>query len=213
MRTLAPLGHTSRALFDELIETEKLRCWFCPGGYYEIYLRESGLEAARHEMRMLSAYGFHPELLRGAALREREPAITDHVVGGIFYPEAATIHPYQFVAEMAACAERHGAEFRSATPVAGFHILGGRAGGIELDNGEVVTADSVVLAAGSYSVPLLRQLGIHFPLQAAKSYHRDCESKPGAPHLTHACVLGERMVFCTPMDGFVRSRALWSYRE
>lgn len=205
MRTLAPLGHASRALFDELIESEKLACWFCPGGYYEIYLTGRGLEAARQEMRMLSRYGFHPELLRWAALREREPAINDHVVGGIFYPEAATIHPYQFVTEMAACAERHGTEFRSATPVAGLRIVGGRAGGVELENGEVVTADSVVLAAGAYSVPLLRMLGIRFPLQAAKGYHRDCESKPGGtPLLTHACVLGESMVFCTPMNGFVR---------
>lgn len=154
---------------------------------------------------MLSRYGFHPELLRGAALREREPAINDEVRGGIFYPEAATIHPYQFVVEMAACAERQGAEFRSTTPVAGLRILGGRVGGVELENGELVTADAVVLATGAYSVPLLRQLGIRFPLQAAKGYHRDCESKQvGTPLLSHACVLGESMVFCTPMDGFVR---------
>jgi D-amino-acid dehydrogenase len=42
-------------------------------------------------------------------------------------------------------------------------------------------------------------------LQAAKGYHRDCESAEGNPPLLrHACVLGENMVFCTPMDGFVR---------
>lgn len=205
MRVLAPLGHASRALFDELIHTEKLRCWFRGGGYYEIYLTASALERAKQETQMIARYGFHPEVVSGDALREREPAINDRVVGGVFYPEAATINPYQFVTEMAERAESHGADFRAATRVTELYTVDGRIRGVQLHNGEVVEADSVVLAGGAYSVPLLRALGIQFPLQAAKGYHRDCESKAGdAPLLGHACVLGENMVFCTPMNGFVR---------
>lgn len=205
MRTLGPLGHASRALFDELVQSEKLRCFFCRAGYYEIYLTERGLESAKEDMRIIVPQGFHPEVLSGAELREREPAINDLVVGGIFYPEAATINPYQFVMEMAERAERHGAKFQTSSGVASLRSVDGRIRGVQLQNGESIEADSVVLAAGAYSVPLLRQLGIRFPLQAAKGYHRDCETKPDcAPLLTHACVLGENMVFCTPMDGFVR---------
>ena len=86
MRTLGPMGHASRALFDELIETENLRCWFCRDGYYEIYLTERGLESAKAESGMLLRHGFHPEVLSGEELRRREPAINDQVVGGIYYP-------------------------------------------------------------------------------------------------------------------------------
>ncbi len=205
MKILAPLGHASRALFDELIQTEHLCCYFCRGGYYEIYLTESGFKSAEKERRMLSRFAFHPEVVSGAQLREREPAINDRVVGGIFYPEAATINPYQFVLEMAKRAERYGATFRTTSEVVSLRNANDRVQGVQLRNGESIDADSVVLTAGSYSVPLLQGLGIRFPLQAAKGYHRDCETKPGgAPLLTHACVLGENMVFCTPMDGFVR---------
>jgi D-amino-acid dehydrogenase len=205
MRALGPLGHASRALFDELVQTEGLRCWFCRGGYYEIYLTERGLESAKEETRMISRYGFHPEVLSGAELREREPAINDDVVGGIFYPEAATINPYQFVAEMAERAESHGAKFRTTTGVAALRTANGRIRGVQVQGGELIEADFVVLAGGAYSVPLLHTLGIRFPLQAAKGYHRDCESKEGGSALlSHACVLGENMVFCTPMGGFVR---------
>lgn len=205
MGTLAPLGHASRALFDELIETEKLGCWFSPGGYYEIYLNQSRLESAQEEVRMISRYGFHPEVLSGAELRECEPAINDHVIGGIFYPEAATVNPYQFVLEMAKRAERQGVKFQTRSPVVSLSIVNGRVRGVQLVSGESMEADCVVLAAGAYSVPLLRDLGIRFPLQAAKGYHRDCENGRGsAPLLSHACVLGENMVFCTPMDDFVR---------
>ena len=205
MKVLAPLGHASRVLFEELMQTENLRCYFCRGGYYEIYLTERGIESAKEESGMLSRYGFHPEVVSGAELREREAAINDRVVGGIFYPEAATINPYQFVLEMAKRAERYGATFRTTSEVVSLRNANDRVQGVQLRNGESIDADSVVLTAGSYSVPLLQGLGIRFPLQAAKGYHRDCETKPGgAPLLTHACVLGENMVFCTPMDGFVR---------
>lgn len=205
MKVLAPLGHASRALFDELIETEKLSCWFCRDGYYEIYLTERGLKSAEKESRMLSRFGFHPGVLSGAELREHEPAINDHVLGGIFYPEAATINPYQFVLEMKERAERRGASFRTTSEVISLRIVDGRVRGVQLLNREFIEADSVVLAGGAYTVPLLRSLGIRFPLQAAKGYHRDCLSKEGRPPLLgQACVLGENMVFCTPMDGFVR---------
>ncbi|MBZ5685492.1 MAG: FAD-dependent oxidoreductase [Acidobacteriia bacterium] len=205
MRTLAPLGHASRTLFDELIQTEKLRCWFCRDGYYEIYLTERGFESAKREIKLISGCGFHPGVMSGDALREREPAINDRVAGGVFYPEAATINPYEFVTEMAQRAEHYGVKFQTATGVVALRSADGHIRGVQTRNGELIEADSVVLAGGAYSVPLLHALGIRFPLQAAKGYHRDCESKEGAaPLLSHACVLGENMVFCTPMDGFVR---------
>jgi D-amino-acid dehydrogenase len=69
----------------------------------------------------------------------------------------------------------------------------------------MVAADAVVLAMGAYNAGLLRKLGLRLPLQAAKGYHRDCEPAEGKmPLLGQACMLGEKLVFCTPMDGFVR---------
>ena len=101
MTSLAPLGGTSRTLFDELVETEKLKSYFCRGGYYEVYLTEPGWASARKEAAMVSRFGFHPEVVLGGSLREREPALNDRVVGGVFHPEAASVNPYQFVLEMA----------------------------------------------------------------------------------------------------------------
>jgi D-amino-acid dehydrogenase len=90
MRTLAPPGCASRRLFDELIATESLACGSRGEGYYEICLTERGLESARKEAGVVSRFGFHPQMLTGRAVREREPAINDRVVGGVFFPEAAT---------------------------------------------------------------------------------------------------------------------------
>jgi D-amino-acid dehydrogenase len=205
MRAMAPLGHASRQLFDELFQAEKLECFFRTEGYFEVYLTERGLASARKEAGIISRYGFHPEVMPGEALREREPAFVDGVVGGVFYSEAATINPHEFVLEMAKRAARHGAEFRTGTEVAAVRVADRKIRGVELRNGEILEAGSVVLAGGAYTTPLLRKLGVRFPLQPAKGYHRDCESAEGRPALLRrACVLGENMVFCTPMDGFVR---------
>jgi len=205
MTALAPLGRTSRCLFDELIETEKLKCYFRREGYYEVYLTERGWKSAQKEAALVSRFGFHPEVMAGGALRDREPDLNDRVVGGVFHPEAASINPYQFVSEMALRAEGYGARFLTGSEVVALQTFGDRVCGIETRSGEVLESDAVVLAGGAYSVPLLRKLGVHFPLQPAKGYHRDCTpAASGSELLRHACVLGESMVFCTPMDGFVR---------
>ena len=205
MTALAPLGRTSRCLFDELIETENLKCYFRRDGYYEVYLTERGWESARKEAAMVSRFGFHPEVMTGGALCEREPALNAHVVGGVFHPEAASINPYQFVLEMAQRAKNFGTESFIGREVAVLRTIGDRVCGVEMRDGEVMESDSVVLAAGAYGAPLLRKVGIDFPLQPAKGYHRDCTSATSESDLLqHACVLGENMVFCTPMDGFVR---------
>jgi D-amino-acid dehydrogenase len=205
MQSLAPLGWASRKLFDEVVETENLDCFFRRDGYYEVFLTERGWESAKQEAGMISRFGFHPQVIAADALREREPAFHERLVGGVFHPEAATVNPHRFVLELAQRAERKGVLFRTGQEVAGLRIDRGQLCGVQTRSGELIEGGAVVLAGGAYIAPLLHQLGIDFPLQAAKGYHCDCVCEEGKPALLRqACVLGESMVFCTPMDGFVR---------
>ncbi len=205
MGVLAPLGHATRRLFDELVAEEKLDCDYRRNGYFEVYATEAGLAAGRHEAELVRRYGFHPEALTGEELRERDPSFSRRILGAIYYPEAASVNPYRFVLEMAERARRLGVEFRSGVEVAAVAVEGGRARGLALADSGAVEADAVVLATGAYTVPLVRKLGLRLPLQPAKGYHRDRRPTPGkTPDLRYPCILGEKSVFCTPMDGFVR---------
>ncbi len=205
MGILAALGHVTRRLFDELVQTEKLDCGYRATGYYEVHLTDSGLSSGKREMAAMSGFGFHPQVLTGPALHECEPAIKQQVVGGIFHPEAATVNPYTFVLEMAKRAEVYGVKFCTGSEVAALRVKGDRIVGVQMQSGEVEEAESVVMAGGVYSRQLVRRLGISLPIQAAKGYHCDCEAVQGRPPLLgRACVLAENMVFCTPMNGFVR---------
>jgi len=110
---------------------------------------ESGLESAKKETGTISRCGFHPAVVSGEALREREPAINDRVIGGVFYPEAATVNPYQFVMEMAQRAEHHGVKLKTAAGVVALRTVEGHVRGVQAQNGELIEADSVVLAGGA----------------------------------------------------------------
>jgi D-amino-acid dehydrogenase len=205
LELMGVLGHRTSDLFDQLVGEEGLECDYSRGGYYEIYSTETALAAARREADMTVIHGYHPESTSGAELREREPSIRAHILGGVFFPDAATIDPYRFVSALADSAQRHGVKFRTNCEVAAISVRGAAVGGVKLQNGESIEADTVVVATGAYSASLTKPLVPKFPLQAAKGYHRD--SPPGAekrPSLSKTVMFGERSVYCCPMSGFER---------
>jgi D-amino-acid dehydrogenase len=205
MRALGPLGHASSALFDQLVHEEALECAYRHDGYYEVFLTRAKLDAAQRETALMRHEGYRPEALPGGAMREREPALNERVIGGVFYPEAASVDPHRFVTALAERARGFGVVVRTKTEVVGVETTGGMVRGVRTRDGETVEADAVVLATGAYSLDLARRLGLALPLQPAKGYHRDREPRAGeTPALRTTCMLGERSVFLTPMDGFLR---------
>jgi D-amino-acid dehydrogenase len=205
MHALGPLGHASRQLFDDLVSREAIDCAYRPDGYYDVFLTEPRLRAAVAEADLMRGEGYQPEVLDGAAMREREPALKSDVVGGVFYPEAASINPYSFVTGLADRAARAGATVASRAEVKEVLTHDRAARGVLTTEGETITADAVVLATGAYSADLCRRLGLELPLQPAKGYHRDRDPREGeTPRLQVTCMLGEKSVFCTPMDGYLR---------
>ncbi len=205
MSALAPLGHATLKLFDSLVEEEALNCAYERAGYYEICHTEKGLDEAKKDAAMMLAHGYHPRTLTGGELLEIEPALLDGVIGGIHFPDAATCDPYRFVVELADRAARHGGRFQTGQRVAEILSTGSQVKGIRLGNGEVLEADSVVLATGAYGGHLTEKFGLRLPVQAGKGYHRDLDlGESGAPTLNIACVMAETSVFCTPMGSFTR---------
>ncbi len=205
MRVMAPLGREAIDEFGRLVEDEDLDCEYIPGGYYEVCRTPAGAEQARHEVAMLREHGYGAVTLTGEALKEREPALAAGTTGGAYFPDAATCHPHRFVLEVAERTRRLGGQLFTGRTVAEIMERGAAVTGVRLADGEVIEADSVVLATGAYSPELARKLGLDLPIQPGKGYHRDLASGDGgAPNLQVPCVLSESSVFCTPLDGFVR---------
>ncbi|MEJ2240037.1 MAG: FAD-dependent oxidoreductase [Gemmatimonadales bacterium] len=205
MSALAPLGHETSRLFDQLVSEEDLDCGYRQTGYYEVYRSERALRAASEEAAAMRTHGYRPQTLSGEATREREAALKSDVLGSVFFPEAATVVPYRFVVELADRAQRYGAQFVSGSDVTSVDVGNGRIVAVQTARRERHQCDAVVLATGVYGSRLFERLGFQVPLQAAKGYHRDRDPADGAtPSLGNTCMLGEKSVFCTPMGGFLR---------
>jgi D-amino-acid dehydrogenase len=205
MEVMAPWGMEALRLFDEVVAEEQLACGYRREGYFDVCRTDRALEGAKHEADTVRTYGYHPDLVDGDTLRRTEPALAGDVLGGVFYPEAATLNPHHFVMELADRAKRRGIDIREGEGVAEVLLSSGKAAGVRTTGGERVPADVVVLATGPFSLELARRLGSRLPVQPGKGYHRDMlVGDRAAPPLRIACVLNETSVFCTPMEGFVR---------
>jgi D-amino-acid dehydrogenase len=202
MDVLAAHGKPAGEVFRRLVEDESLDCEYQPRGQYDVFLSEDGMRGGEEEAELMRGYGYEVELVDGDELRRREPAFRDEIVGAALYPERAFCNPGRFVVEMAERARNAGAEMRSGSTVERLLITDDRCAGVELEGGERIEADRVLLAAGIWSSALAKQIDIRLPMQAGKGYHLNLTAPE--PYLQTGCVCAERYVAVTPMAGGLR---------
>jgi len=202
MKALCDLCIGSRDLFDRIAAEAPEPFFYRNEGYYEVFMTEEHLESAHQIAAAAEPHGFEHNVIDGATLIAREPALSPGLVGAIEWPRSAIADPYAFTRSLVAQAERFGADFRENAPVRALEVEGGRVRGITLDSGERVSADAVILAAGVWSATLARPLRLHLPLQPARGYHRDIPLPD--PPLTTGCVFGEANMVATPMGDRLR---------
>lgn len=95
--------------------------------------------------------GYRVDVLDAAAVRAIEPALSADIVGGVRFPDDPRVDPPALVAALRHAVAHAGVTLRSGASVARVDVRGGRAAGVILDDGTVIAADAVVVAAGSWS--------------------------------------------------------------
>jgi glycine/D-amino acid oxidase-like deaminating enzyme len=113
------------------------------------------------------ADGLDMELIEGAEVRRLCTPIRPDVEGASFCSEDAQINTPTVVRALAAGARREGADLREGVTVEGFVRSGDRVVGVTTDAG-TFEADSVVVAAGAWSTPLLKREGIDLAVGAER---------------------------------------------
>ena len=91
------------------------------------------------------------EWLSAAQTRAKEPHLAGKIAGAVFSPQDHQVDNRKLVQALRVAAESAGVEIREHAPVKEIVVQGGCATGVKLDDGTVVTADIVVLAAGAWS--------------------------------------------------------------
>jgi D-amino-acid dehydrogenase len=178
---------------------DELETGLVQAGTLNVYLSDAGLAgraAATDEHR---AAGMQVELLDGASVRERQPALLG-AKGAAFYPEDAHVDSLEYTRRVADAAVRLGARVLDYVEALG---VTRRAAELRIETTSgTIAAQRIVLAAGVWSPRLARELGVTLPLQGAKGYHVEFDGLEGA--VRQPVYLYETRVVATPLAGRLR---------
>lgn len=141
-------------------------------GILKIFRDTAALDHAVAGADCLARRGLSFRRLSSSQVLATEPALTpiaSQLVGGIRYNVDETGDAYGFCKALAERARQQGVEFHFRTEVVSLEVRSGHLTAVITRRGRFA-ADRYVVAACSYSTPLLRKVGIHLPVRPAKGY-------------------------------------------
>lgn len=198
----ALLAQTSQTLLADLRADTGIDFEFQRGGILKVFEDSKALDDAVLVAQWLRQAGVSHRRLTVDELIQLEPALqpgAGRLVGAIHYPDDQVGNARLYCERLAAWLTGAGVSFRFATEVVGFETAGGSIRELNTSTG-VIEADAFVLAAGSFSTALARQLRLRIPVVPAKGYSITVESAiqpryPVVDDALHAAVvpLGGRL--------------------
>lgn len=141
-------------------------------GTVQLFRAQKQLDHASRDTEVLAADGVPFELLDRDGVARAEPALSavrDTFVGGLRLPLDETGDCYLFTNALAKAAEGLGVSFRYDTAISRIDAEAGTVRGVVTSN-ERITADHYVLALGSWSAVLGRDIGLRLPVYPVKGY-------------------------------------------
>lgn len=167
---LAALGKRSFELVDAMVED---------GIHFDLWklgmiCATSKAEDARKVLRSLEgmrAHGYElpDDVLGEDEVHELEPSLNDRIKAGFHLADQWNVKADTLVLGLAAKLRESGVEIVEDAEVTGFDRADTRVRAVRTRQGEIA-GDHVVLAAGSWTTPLVRELGISIPMQPGKGY-------------------------------------------
>ena len=153
-------------------------------GALKIFRSPESLEQAAREATRLSAVGLRSCVLTAAQTVALEPAlapIEGKLAGAVHFLNDEIGDAYRFCLELAERARVAGVRFRFGAQALALEVERGKVAAVRVHD-ERLTAERYIVAAGVYSTPLLRSIGIRVPVEPAKGYSvtLDLESSDGA---------------------------------
>nr|WP_315212577.1 D-amino acid dehydrogenase [uncultured Duganella sp.] len=138
-------------------------------GTTQLFRTQKQLDDAAKDIAVLEDTGVAYELLSREQLAGAEPGLDQNkLVGGLRLPNDETGDCQLFTTRLTAMAEKLGVKFRYGVDITGLIMSGDDIKGVRC-GAEVVTADSYVVALGSYSTSLLKNL-VSIPVYPLKGY-------------------------------------------
>lgn len=160
-----PLALASREIWHRLGELVDDDAAFTPSGQLQVAENEAELAIVAERVRLLNSLGFtHEELVDARQVRELVPALSPHVVGGLWVRRDGHALPYRAVTAFRLAAMRAGVTVHENTRVERLRHEAGH--WVVASGAKQFRAQHVVNAAGAWAGELAAQAGDVVPLQA-----------------------------------------------
>jgi D-amino-acid dehydrogenase len=198
---LRDLHCRSVELFDEIARMPGLSFHWTRRGLLSLYRTEKAYEEGLKESAQLQEIGVPSRALTPDEIAARVPRAKPGLAGAVHFPGDAHVDPLLFVRGLASTLTSKGVDVRTGPEVTGFTTSGRKITGVRTPQGDF-TADQVVLAAGSWSPSIARELKLNIPVQPAKGYSITMPLPPSAPSVP--LLLIEAKVGVTPMGDRLR---------
>jgi D-amino-acid dehydrogenase len=177
VRQLVSLGNYSHAALKDVVRATGIDYHRLERGIAHFYTDQAAFEDAGVAAELMQKYGVNRKVVSREELLKIEPAFAnyDRIVGGTYTASDESGDARLFTQQLAQRCAARGVQFRYGHDVERLETAGGAVQAVrvrERATGVVqrLTADEVVVACGSYSAPLLRQVGVDLPIYPGKGY-------------------------------------------
>ncbi|WP_286239439.1 D-amino acid dehydrogenase [Neptuniibacter halophilus] len=141
-------------------------------GTLQLFRTDKQVKDSKKDISVLEETGVNFQVLDVDGCVEYEPALAhvrEKIVGGLRLPGDETGDCFKFTNALADECRKLGVKFVMKTEVLGINAQGDEITSITTSRGEM-TADSYVVALGSYSTPVLSKIGLKVPVYPIKGY-------------------------------------------
>ncbi|EGQ8059710.1 D-amino acid dehydrogenase [Vibrio parahaemolyticus] len=170
-RMLSIANH-SRTCLEQLRNEHAIEYQGRQFGTLQVFRTTQQLTAIEKDLKLLEQSGTRFELMDVEQCLRQEPGLAlvkDKIVGGLYLPDDETGDCFQFCQQLTELAKAHGVTFKFNTEVSNWVTVGKKIIGVQTNHG-LFKADQFVVASGSFSTALLKQLDIDIPVYPVKGY-------------------------------------------
>ncbi|CAB3802689.1 D-amino acid dehydrogenase [Paraburkholderia fynbosensis] len=166
------LAAYSQRVLQQVIAREAIEYDRNDRGILYFHRTQEALDHGVAQMKLLESDGQVIRVLSRDQVVAVDPSLASAkhgIAGAIYCPTDETGDPAKFTRALAEKIVARGGTLLTDTAVSGFETAGQNVAGVRTDRG-LVTGDAYVLALGSYSPLLGRQIGIDLPIYPIKGY-------------------------------------------
>ncbi|WP_374669283.1 D-amino acid dehydrogenase [Ramlibacter sp.] len=177
VRQLVALGSYSHAALKDVVRATGIEYQRLERGIAHFYTDPAAFDEAGKAAELMQRFGVNRKVVSREELLAIEPAFRhyDRIVGGTYTASDESGDARVFTQQLAALCAARGAQFLYGHDVTRLETAGGGIAAVHVRDtatrvAQRLVADDVVVACGSYSAPLLRQVGVDLPIYPGKGY-------------------------------------------